>query len=221
VARRFVVELLDPLAEVGLERLDAAVGEEGPHLALVGQHRLALDERRRAMRLQDLVDHLVVLGGVARPVHDHAVGGGVALELDEVVAEVAERVFLDRRRERSQLLPLGNRLRLDVALPAQVPQPLVVELGVVLRLDEARRRLGVVDAAHRGAPTLAARAAALPPEGTKPGLGRPGAGLIVMPPRLRLAPRRCPPKGAKPGLGRPGAGLMRRSRSAPARCAGT
>jgi hypothetical protein len=74
VARRLVVELLDALAEVGLHRLDAAVGEERPQLALVGQHRLALDERRRAVRLQDLVDDLVVLGGVARPVHDHAVG---------------------------------------------------------------------------------------------------------------------------------------------------
>jgi hypothetical protein len=152
VARRLVIELLDALAEVGLHRLDAAVGEERPQLALVGQHRLALDQRRHGVRLQDLGDDLVVLGGVARPVHDHAVGDRVALELDQVVAEVAERVLLDRRGERAQLLPLGDRLRLGVALAAQVPEALVVELGVVLRFDEARRRLGVVDAAHALAP---------------------------------------------------------------------
>ena len=40
----------------------------------------------------------------------------------------------------------GHRLALAVALLAQVPQALVVEVDVVLRLDELRGRFGVVDA---------------------------------------------------------------------------
>ena len=152
VAGRLVVELLDALAEVGLDDLDLALLEEGPHLAFVGQHRLALDQRRRVVRLQDVEHDLVVLGRIARPVHDHAVGGGVALELLEVVGEVRERVFLHAGGERAQRFPLGHLLALVVALLPQVPQALVVELDVVRGRDELRRRFGVVDAFHALAP---------------------------------------------------------------------
>src|SRR4029079_6906481 len=63
-----------------------------------------------------------------------------------------QRVFLDRRGERAQRFPLGHRLALGVALLAQVPQALVVEVGVVLRLDELRGGLGVIHPAHALAP---------------------------------------------------------------------
>ena len=145
VAGRLVVELLDAFAEVGLDDLDAALLQEGPHVALVGEHRLGLDQRLRAARGHDVVHDLVVLGGVARPVHGGAVGNGLALELLEVVGQVGERVFLDLRGQRAQLLPFGQRGGLAVALGAQVPQPAVVELDVVGGGDEFRRGLGMVD----------------------------------------------------------------------------
>ena len=148
VARRLVVELLDALAEIGLHDLDAAGFEKRPHVALVGQHRLRLDQRARAARLHDVEHDLVVLGGVPCPMHVRAVARRVALEFLEVVGEVGQRVFLDRRGQRAQLLPFGKVLALAVALLAQVPQPLVVEFDVVLRLDELRRGFGVVDALH-------------------------------------------------------------------------
>src|SRR5512138_443402 len=81
--------------------------------------------------------------------HDHAVGGRVVLELLQVAGQIGQRVFLDRRGERAQLLPFGQQLALAVALLAQVPQALVVEVGVVPGLDELRGRLGVVDALRR------------------------------------------------------------------------
>src|SRR3954452_10021439 len=65
---------------------------------------------------------------------------------------MAERVLLDRRGERAQLFPLGQRAALDVALLAQVPEALVVEVGVVLRLDELRGRFRMIDPAHSRAP---------------------------------------------------------------------
>ena len=125
-----VVELLDALAEVGLDDLDATRSRGTAASAFVGQHRLALHQRRRAVRLQDVEDDLVVLGRVAGPMDDHAVGGRLLLELLEIVAEMGERVFLDRRGERAQLLPFRQGLALAVALLAQVPEALVVEVGV-------------------------------------------------------------------------------------------
>ena len=109
VAGRLVVELLDALAEVGLDHLDAAVLEEGPHVAFLGQHRLALDQRARRAR-QDVEDDLVVLGRVARPVHVRAVLDRVALELLEIVGEMGERVLLDRGGQRAQLFPFRNAI---------------------------------------------------------------------------------------------------------------
>ena len=46
----------------------------------------------------------------------------------------------------------GNALGLAVALLAQVPEPPVVKVEVILGLDELRRGFGVVDALHCGAP---------------------------------------------------------------------
>ncbi len=52
-------------------------------------------------------------------------------------------------------------------------------------------------------PTLVAARTALPPEGARPGLGRPGA--VQMTPTLGATRTSLPPEGARPGLGRPGA----------------
>ena len=68
VARGLVVELLDALAQIGLHDLDAPILEEGPHVALVGEHRLRLDQRARIARAHDVEHDLVVLGGILGPV---------------------------------------------------------------------------------------------------------------------------------------------------------
>ena len=138
VARRLVVELLDALAEIRLHDLDPPILEEGPHFALVGEHRLGLDQRARAARAHDVEHDLVVLGSVLRPVHVRAVPGRVALELLEIVREVGQRVLLDRRRQRPQLLPLRNAARSPGRASCAGPKPLVVEVEMVLGLDELR-----------------------------------------------------------------------------------
>jgi hypothetical protein len=105
VARRLVVQLLDALAQIRLHHDDAALFQERAHVALVGQHRLRLDERSRPAGAQEIVDDLVVLGRILRPVDVRAVGDRIALELLQVIAEVGERVLLDRGGERSELSP--------------------------------------------------------------------------------------------------------------------
>ena len=46
VARRLAAQLHDPLAEVGVDHLDAARAEVGVQAALLGEHRLALHDAR-------------------------------------------------------------------------------------------------------------------------------------------------------------------------------
>ena len=93
------------------------------------------------------MDDAVVLGGVAAPNAHDAVRPRVRLELVEVFVEMRERMLLDGRGERAQLLPFGDAVHLAVALLPQIPQPLVVHLLVLGRGDEARRRLGLIDRA--------------------------------------------------------------------------
>ena len=88
VAGWLVGELLDPLAEVRLGHLDAALLKVGRHAALLLKHRLALDQRLHPVRVEDVVDDRVVLVGVACPVDVGAELGRVGLELFEVVVEV-------------------------------------------------------------------------------------------------------------------------------------
>ena len=123
--------------------------EERPHLALVGQHRLRLDQRRRAARAEDVVAR----SGCARPRR------APSARVRRCVARCA-RIPPGSRRGGVSVCSLiadasvrssshsGSALALAVALLAQVPQALVVEVDVVLRLDELRRGLGVVDALH-------------------------------------------------------------------------
>src|SRR5882724_7472632 len=98
-----------------------------------------------------------MLGGVACPMHLDPIRSRIGLELVEIFVEMGERVLLDRRSERPQLLPFGNAVHLAVALLPQVPEPLVVHLLVLGSGDEARGGLGLVDrpvAMDLGAPRL-------------------------------------------------------------------
>ena len=109
------------------------------------------------MVAQDAVHDLVVLGGVACPMHVDSVRSRIGLELVEILVEMGERVLLDRRSERPKLLPFGNAVHLAVALLPQIPEPLVMHLLVLGSGDEARGSLLLVDrsvAADLGAPRL-------------------------------------------------------------------
>ena len=145
MARVLVVELLDALAEIGLDNLDTDRRHVMPEPAFLGQHRLALDQRLCAMILKNAVDDLIVLGGVAHPMHVDAVRPRIGLELLQILVEMGERVLLDRRGERAQLLPFGNAVHLAVALLPQIPQPLVMHLFMLGRGNKARRRFLLVD----------------------------------------------------------------------------
>lgn len=74
VARLLVVELLDPLAEVGLDHLDPVRRHVVAEAALLGEHRLRLHQRLGAVAPQDLQDDPVVVGPVLGPVDMDAVG---------------------------------------------------------------------------------------------------------------------------------------------------
>ena len=121
MARIFVVELLYALAEVGFDHLDADRRHIGAKTALLGQHRLALDEGLGAVIPEDCVDDAVLLGGVASPMHIGAVRTRIGLELFEVLVQVRERVLLDRKGEEPKFLPFGNAVHLAVTLLPQIP----------------------------------------------------------------------------------------------------
>ena len=118
------------------------------------------------MVAQDVVDDLVMLGGVARPMHMDAVRPRIGLELLEIFVEMRERVFLDGGGKRAKLLPFGNAMHFAVALLAQIPEPLVMHFLVFGGGNEARGRFRLVDGAiavdlsHRAAAARVAAAAA-------------------------------------------------------------
>ena len=145
MARILIVELLDALPKIGLDYLYADRGHVGPKATLLGEHRLALDERRSTVVAQDGVDDLVVLGTVARPMHVDPVRSRIGLELVEILVEMGKRVLLDRRSKRPKLLPFGNAVHLTVALLPQVPEPLVMHLLVLGSGNEAGGGLCLVD----------------------------------------------------------------------------
>src|ERR1700738_1704777 len=152
-----VVKLLDAPPEIGLNHLNPDGSHVVPEAALLGQHRLAFDQRCRAVVAQDAVHNLVMLGGVACPMHVNPVRSRIGLELVEILVEMSERVLLDRRSERPKLLPFGNAVHLAVALLPQIPEPLVMHLLVLGSGDEARGSLLLVNrsvAADLGTPRL-------------------------------------------------------------------
>src|SRR6478672_10329551 len=152
-----VVKLLNALAQIGLDHLDPDRSHVMPEAAFFGQHRLAFDQRRRAVVAQDAMHNPVMLGGVACPMHMDSVRSRIHLELVEIFVEMGERVLLDRRSERAKLLPFWNAVHLAVTLLSQIPESLVVHLLVLGGGDEARGSLLVVDrpvAADLGTPRL-------------------------------------------------------------------
>src|SRR5262245_55934326 len=147
-----VIKLLDALAKVGLYHLYTTPFEEGTHVAFLGQHRFALDERLGPARREDIVDDLVVLGGVAGPVHMRAVLLRARFELLEIVGEMRKHVLFDLGSEGAQLLPFRNAMRLAVPLEPQIPKPPVMEFLVRPGGNEFGGCLRMVDPFHARSP---------------------------------------------------------------------
>src|SRR5262249_44856004 len=103
-------------------------------------------------RRENLVDDLVVLGGVAGPVHMRPVLLRACLELLEIVRQMRKGVLFDLGCENAQLLPFRNCARLAVALESEIPKPPVVEFLVGLGGDEFRGCLGMIDPLHARSP---------------------------------------------------------------------
>jgi hypothetical protein len=148
VARALLAKLHDALAQISVDDFDAARLEIRIEVALLGEHRLALDQPLDAALLQQPVHDAVVLAGVARPVHLRPQPDGVALELLEIVAEPRERMGLDLRRQPAQLFPFRDDGRSDVALLAHEPHRGVVPLEPRLVADEELRALRMRQFAH-------------------------------------------------------------------------
>jgi hypothetical protein len=88
VARVLVIQLLDALAEIRFHHRDAARLDVLAHLAFIGEHGFAFDERGETALGHQLVDDLVVLLGGCSVMHDHAVRLGLSNELVEIIGEM-------------------------------------------------------------------------------------------------------------------------------------
>ena len=73
------------------------------------------------MRREGVVDDLVVLAGVTRPMHFRAIVFGLGFELLKIIGEVGQRVLLDRRGEVTQFLPFRDAVCLPIALEPEIP----------------------------------------------------------------------------------------------------
>ena len=102
-------ELDDVLGEVGLDPLDAGVGQRVRQADLLAEHRLRAGRtawRRPSRQIRTTMRAGLVVG--ARPVDLGAGGDGVALERLEIVVEVGDHVVLDRLAARARRLELGE-----------------------------------------------------------------------------------------------------------------
>ena len=110
VARPFIGELDNILAEIGFadriaERLEVRI--EGDFL---GNHRLALGDPARAHGFAEIADDLARLTRVGRPMDANPGGDGVPLVEFEVVIEMFEGVILEVARGIAEVVEFGQLL---------------------------------------------------------------------------------------------------------------
>ena len=106
VARRFVAQLKDVFAEVGLDRRDAVLFQVVVDVQLLADHRLALGDGSCADPLADGEHGGAGLVGGARPVDLAAGALDVRRERFEIEVEIGERVVLDLLTDLAQPLEL-------------------------------------------------------------------------------------------------------------------
>ena len=143
VAGGLASQLYDPLAQVGVDHLDAMPLQERIEMAFFGEHRLALDHLLSIVAIENVEHDLVVLGRVAGPVHGSAQSRGVRFELFQIVGQPRNDVGLDRGRALAKLFPLGERLGRLVPLRADEPQRRVVPVrsGTIGHKRRGSRRM--------------------------------------------------------------------------------
>ena len=136
MARFGVHQLDDALAEVGLHHLYAMLLEEGVHLALLGEHRLAFHHLLYVMLLKDVENNLVELARILRPMHDDTIAGGIVGKHLEIFVHVGDGVALDEVGLFAELLPFFHSHRHIVSLGSHRPEGGVVPFRLVGILEE-------------------------------------------------------------------------------------
>ena len=104
MAGRFVGELDDVFAEVGLDDAQSGLFKSVVEVDLLGCHGLGFDDEVGAVLEGDIFDDGLRVCGAPGPVDGAAVAGQVGLELLEVVGPVAEDVLLHFAHLGTQLL---------------------------------------------------------------------------------------------------------------------
>lgn len=149
MAGRLAEQLHDPLAQVAIDDLNAVVFEKRVQMAFLGEHRLALDHPAGIVSLENVEHDLVVLVGVAGPMHHGAQTRGVGLELFEILGQPALGMGLDSRSSLAERFPFGQGESGAIALASGRPQGLVVPGGAGGVAQEGGGFGGVV---HTGRP---------------------------------------------------------------------
>ena len=98
VTRCLPLQLDDALAEIGFYDFDAVLLQVGIHPALLGEHRLRLDEFLYVMVLQYAIYNLVEFMSVLSPMYDTAVFFGLGGKLVKIFVEMGNRMALDGTR---------------------------------------------------------------------------------------------------------------------------
>ncbi len=128
VIRRFLAELHDELAEVGLDDFAARLLHRVVQMDFLGSHRLGLHDDLRVLLAQDAEDDLAGLLRVACPMDFRAARLDQPDELFKMPVEMVDRI------------ELGARRKVPRALPVLKPQFALVADGFVFahrRLDDA------------------------------------------------------------------------------------
>ena len=136
MARLLLHKLKDALAEVCLNDVYAVLLEEGVHLALLRQHRLALHELLHVVRREYFKHNVVKLFCVFCPVNLHSVLLGICGKLLKIFVKMRDGVALYGAGRVAQAFPLVKSHGHIVALVAQCPERGVVPLGVLSVLQE-------------------------------------------------------------------------------------
>src|SRR5690606_5343363 len=116
-----VAKLHDPLPKVGVDDFNPMRFEIRIELALLGEHRLALDDAAYATVAEQTMDDAIVLRAIGHPMNLDSMTLGIALELLEILVEPRECVLLNERGGLTQLFPFGHTLGREVTLLTHEP----------------------------------------------------------------------------------------------------
>ena len=156
VRRRFLGQLDDVLAQVGLEHVNALLFQNVVQAQLLGDHRLALGDRSDALLAGNLGHDGVGLRRVPREMHLPAGGPHVALQHRQVVVKVGDGVLLDAASLLPPVLPhilghFGNRFPARAVEPAAGAAQRLPQLLIPHRRLRRRHEFAGCHLRHRSA----------------------------------------------------------------------